>query len=91
MVSYALQRQYSLKKLYGLTPEDFNRMFAEQEGRCAICKIHQSELKSILYIDHCHETGKIRGLLCPTCNAGVGFLERWYKKYKKEMQDYLGK
>lgn len=56
---------------YGITIEDYNRMFDHQKGRCAICKKHQSELNKRLHIDHNHDTGKVRGLLCSWCNAYV--------------------
>ena len=47
----------------------------EQNGRCAICGVPEYELPSRLYIDHDHETGKVRGLLCPSCNTGLGHLK----------------
>lgn len=65
-------RKYSLKRLYGITPEDYNKMFEEQEGCCAICGSHQSEQKRPLCVDHCHETKVVRGLLCDSCNMGLG-------------------
>ena len=54
---------------YGLTEEQFEEMAESQNHRCAICK-----KKRKLCVDHCHETKKIRGLLCRTCNAGIGQL-----------------
>lgn len=48
-------------------------MFKTQNGSCKICNTHQSELKSILYVDHCHTTNKIRGLLCQHCNTLLGY------------------
>lgn len=62
----------SLKRNYGITPEDYNNMFVLQEGKCAICGIHQSDLNITLHVDHNHFTGEVRGLLCPLCNAGLG-------------------
>ena len=64
--------KHSLKKNYGITPDDYNQMFSEQEGCCAICGIHQTETKHKLHVDHCHETGAIRGLLCKNCNFALG-------------------
>jgi len=60
------------KRLFGLTPDDYNNMFDKQQGCCAICGIHQSELKTALAIDHCHVTGQVRGLLCGKCNRALG-------------------
>ncbi len=61
---------------YGITPEDYSRMFEEQEGKCAICQSTDSEhpITELLVVDHCHLTGKVRGLLCNTCNRGIGFM-----------------
>lgn len=57
---------------YGMTPDDYNKMFEAQEGRCAICGVSQVELKRRLAIDHDHISGKIRGLLCERCNLMLG-------------------
>lgn len=65
------QRKH-LKHVYGITVEDYNEMFSKQNGCCAICKLHQSNFKRRLAVDHCHKTGQIRKLLCQQCNAGLG-------------------
>ena len=60
---------------YGITIDDYNLMYAEQNGCCKICGIHALEMtdaKSFLSVDHCHETGEVRGLLCDSCNMGLG-------------------
>jgi hypothetical protein len=79
-------RNYDLKKSYNITVEDYDRMFQSQNGCCAICGKHKSELKmkikNNLCIDHCHETGIIRGLLCDKCNRGIGLLEDSLKNIK---------
>lgn len=62
----------NLKYKYGITIKEYNKMFESQEGRCAICSKHQTELKKRLSVDHSHESGKVRKLLCPTCNHGLG-------------------
>jgi len=62
----------NLKYLYGITPADFDRMYVEQNGRCAICGKHQSDFKRALDVDHDHETKVIRGLLCRNCNLAIG-------------------
>jgi hypothetical protein len=64
----------NLKK-YGLTPEDYNLLLERQEGKCKICGAqdsHRTGTKYNLFVDHCHTTGKVRGLLCHHCNAGLG-------------------
>lgn len=70
-------RKNAFKK-YGLDETDFDRMFDEQGGKCKICGTEilkvgsSSEIVKIACIDHCHETGKVRGLLCRPCNTGLG-------------------
>jgi hypothetical protein len=62
-------------KKYGITPNTYNKLFNEQEGCCAICGVHQSELPYTMCIDHDHITGEVRGLLCFRCNTGLGNFE----------------
>jgi len=57
-----------LKSRYGISLENYNQMFGEQNGRCKICKKEQKTLR----VDHDHATGKIRGLLCHKCNILLG-------------------
>ena len=59
----------NLWKLYKIRVPEYNKMFADQGGVCAIC--NQSSEKT-LHVDHCHTTGEIRGLLCTNCNNGIG-------------------
>jgi protein-arginine kinase activator protein McsA len=56
-----------LRYEYGITMETYKDMLKSSNGKCAIC-----EKESKLVIDHCHSTGKVRGLLCQTCNKGLG-------------------
>lgn len=65
-------RHYSLKALYGLSAETYKEMLAQQNSSCKICKTHENNLKRRLFVDHCHETGKVRGLLCQYCNTMLG-------------------
>ena len=82
-------RKQNLKYNYGLSTEDYNLLFMNQNGRCAICDKHQSELQRNLHVDHNHITGEIRGLLCPTCNTGLGRFETWYQEHQQQVTDYL--
>jgi len=61
-------RDNRLKRKYGISLEDYEAMFASQDGCCKICKISDEDL----VVDHCHETGIVRGLLCSSCNWGLG-------------------
>ena len=69
------EREYRLKKNHNISQEQYNTIFNNQSGCCAICKTHQSELKLILRVDHNHMTNEIRGLLCNDCNRGIGLLK----------------
>ena len=61
-------------KKYGLTQHDYDQMNEEQDGLCAIC--HEENVNGRdLYVDHNHDTGKVRGLLCSSCNTGLGFMK----------------
>lgn len=66
----ALTRGYALKHFYGLSHDQFDRMLQEQGGCCKVCK----KTCSKLCVDHCHATGRVRGLLCKPCNTGIGAL-----------------
>lgn len=79
----------SLKYRYGLTPEDLLHMHELQNGVCAICFSLPKEGRN-LDVDHCHETGKIRGLLCNNCNRGLGHLQD-SKEILEKAISYLGK
>lgn len=68
------------------TPEQFKSLFEEQKGCCAICKIHQIDLKRRIAVDHNHESGQIRGLLCDTCNRGLGLLKENIEVLQKAVE-----
>lgn len=60
---------------YGLEEDDYARLLKEQKGKCAICRTTKPGGRwKRLHIDHDHKTGKVRGLLCNSCNCAVGFL-----------------
>ena len=67
-------REKQLRRLYGITHADYERMLEEQGGVCAICGSDTPRRKNQKYfaIDHCHETGVARGVLCDPCNNGLG-------------------
>ena len=64
----ASRRKCDLKKKYGITPEEFQQRLSSQGGVCAICQ----KLTVRMAVDHCHATGRIRGILCVNCNPGLG-------------------
>lgn len=66
-------RKCNLLKKYGISIEDYNKLFESQNGCCAICGINRLLLSKELYVDHCHSTGKVRGLLCRECNFMLGY------------------
>ena len=60
-----------IKRVYGITPEQYNEMLSKQGGKCSICG-EENPGGRRLSIDHNHTTGQIRRLLCVKCNAGIG-------------------
>ena len=72
-VYHTITRNFHFEKKYGITLEEYNTMFEQQNGCCAICNIHQVELKRHLYVDHDHSTNKVRALLCHHCNSLLGY------------------
>jgi hypothetical protein len=66
------QRRYRYRQTgLGVTADDYDAMLIKQGGLCAICRL-RGEGKKRLHVDHCHSTGKIRGLLCFPCNFALG-------------------
>ncbi len=64
---------HNLQRSYGLTTVEYSKLLKSQNGVCAICKKKETRKKiKRLAVDHNHETGKIRGLLCNNCNNGLG-------------------
>ncbi len=74
-------RELHLLARFGLTADAYDALFAKQHGRCAICGREEWRIDKrtsrprALAVDHCHETGRVRGLLCFSCNIAIGFLE----------------
>ncbi len=78
-----VNRKYNLKKCYGITLEDYERLLAAQGGVCAICGAPSPGPKETnFHVDHDHVTGRLRGLLCECCNIGIGYFDS---------PDHLGK
>lgn len=61
-----------MRRNYGLTLDEYNKVLAFQFNRCAICKRDRKEFKNRFAVDHCHTTGLLRGLLCWGCNKALG-------------------
>lgn len=76
-------KSYNLKRDYGITVEYYNELLKKQNFSCASCGISTTELENNsqwkrhhkLVVDHCHETGLIRGLLCNNCNTALGMVK----------------
>jgi len=77
----AYSRNLRLKSEYGITQSDYDAMVEKQNGICPIC-----ELEKKLVVDHDHETGKVRALLCGQCNTGLGSLKDSPQIVEKALQ-----
>jgi hypothetical protein len=68
-------RKHRLKKNYNLTPAGFQELLIAQNFCCASCGTAEPKgSNNQWHVDHCHDTGKVRGLLCSLCNIGIGCL-----------------
>lgn len=76
-VQATANRQSNLLAKYGITTDEYDRLLDEQGGVCAICRLDSSSSLrgKLMAVDHCHDTGKVRGLLCSPCNTGIGHLK----------------
>lgn len=69
------RRARDRRTMYGLSAEAHRDLFERQAGVCAICgRDGAVGHKEVLAVDHCHRTGEVRGLLCDSCNRGIGLL-----------------
>jgi len=73
--SQPYRRDVQLKSLYGITQADYDRLLALQYGRCAICGTTNPGTRGTWRVDHDHETGQVRSLLCDRCNLGIGYMQ----------------
>ncbi len=88
-------RRQSLRRNFDLTPEEYDDMFQDQNGLCAIClrpeRTKASKSTSTpkrLAVDHDHASDRIRGLLCASCNTGLGLFEDRFDLLEAAL-DYL--
>ncbi len=83
------RKNQKLEKLYRISLAQKLVMFDQQNGKCAICEEDFNNPR-MAHVDHCHNTGKVRGLLCTKCNPGIGFFGDSIDKLKSA-QEYLEK
>jgi hypothetical protein len=76
----------SIIRKFDLNSQEYNKMLEDQEYSCKICNTHIDKLSKNLAVDHCHITGKVRGLLCSKCNTGIGMLKDDIKLLEKALQ-----
>lgn len=81
---------YDLMKNYGMTLDEYTKMYDNQKGCCDCCGVHESKFKRKLHVDHNHQTGHVRGLLCTRCNPGLGYFEDSIEKLEMAIA-YLNK
>jgi hypothetical protein len=80
-----VDREYYLLRKYGLTTQEYDALVKAQDGCCAICFTRTTRL----VVDHNHETGLVRGLLCSPCNTGLGHFKDSVERLKEAI-NYLG-
>jgi hypothetical protein len=81
------QRRARFLREYGISVEQYDEMFETQGGVCARCGNPPQEIKK-LAVDHCHKTGRVRGLLCGPCNTYLGRLEANLDQLQRDL-NYL--
>ena len=84
------QRECFDKFKYGLQPDQKQTMIEQQNNCCAICGYKFGQKKGDMKVDHCHESGDVRGLLCDLCNRGIGMLKDNVENLQNAIQ-YLNK
>ncbi len=88
-----MRKNNRLKRLYKLTLDEFNNLIEQQDGQCPICELPLDD-NALFGVDHCHETGRIRGILHNKCNAMLGCADDNIKMLnngiKYLLEDYNG-
>jgi len=83
------RRDFLYKKRYGITVKDYNDMRDKQNDKCGICgKEEYTGRGKYWHIDHCHDTGEVRGLLCNHCNTSLSMIEGWLPKNIEKLREY---
>lgn len=72
--------EWDLWKNYRIRLPEYKALYESQKGNCACCGQHESVFKRQLHVDHDHETGKVRALLCTQCNPAIGYLQDSIKR-----------
>lgn len=70
---YDYERAGHVRRKFGLSEDQYNNMIDEQDGKCLICGYEFGQKKGDIHVDHCHDSGDVRGLLCDKCNRGLGY------------------
>ena len=83
---YIAQRNGELRRNFGISYAEYLVMLDAQQGRCAICAVRQEDLSKAFAVDHCHSSGKIRGLLCWRCNSSIGRFEEDVNLLKRAIE-----
>ncbi len=79
-----------LRRNYGMTVEQYREILNSQNGCCACCGKHESLFKRRLHVDHDHDSGQVRALLCTECNPGIGYFGHSVERLEMAIR-YLNK
>jgi len=86
-----IERKSKFKRQYGISLEQYEEMLQNQGYGCALCGVKKpSERTKYFAVDHCHNTGKVRGLLCTKCNRGLGLFNDRTEVLQKAINYLLG-
>ena len=84
--NYEKDKDNKLRAAYGISYAEYTIMLEAQQGACAICGTTSTGKRKAFHVDHCHTTGKVRGLLCGNCNSGIGNLKDDVALLKRAIQ-----